>query len=319
MKLRYILFFLVTAIACSVALILWKTELSSGPVSAAKPVAADSTGLPDPENPRVAGPGEVVPMPAVSNSMPAAAKITGPPTAVVYTTAELLEKIRTALSSTNAADRDEVFTNLLPILVRQDAKAAAELVEALDPGPLREEALRQVAHLWTAQDADSALAWAAQLPDGAERKSSLGDALLQLGQSDPAKAMALVGTYGLDESGDLRANLAQSWAEKDWVAALTWVQANPAAVLQQDQIMARMAFVLAKTLPAEAANFVVAQIPPGPSQTEAAMSVLHQWGLQDMAGARAWLVQFPDGPLHQQGQQELDGIATYLNAMNQRP
>ena len=234
----------------------------------------------------------------------------------MYTTEELLEKIRAGRGSTNDADRDEIFTNLLPTLVRQDVKAAAELAESLEPGSLREQALRAVARAWAEQDADSACHWAAQLPDLTERNSTLEESLTQLGKSDPGKAMTLVGSYNtddrsLDAAGDLRANLAQSWAEKDWLAALTWIQANPTSELQQDKILERLAFVLAKTSPLEAANFVTGSLPPGFTQTEAALAVVHQWGLQDLAGAQAWVKQMPYGEIRQQAQQELNVIATY--------
>jgi hypothetical protein len=311
MKPRQLLYFFLVFSVCSVAVLLWHTR----PVS--EPASEESTDSSDSEESFSAQPVIFNSIPATSN-VATASVVAKTPSVVNYPTEELLEKIRAGLGSTNDADRDEVFTNLLPALVRQDAEAAAQLAESLDPGPLREQALRTVAQIWAAQDVAGALAWAAQLADGTERNSTLGDVLLQLGQSDPGKALTLVGPYGLaDETGDLRGNLAQLWAQKDWLAALAWVQANPAAGLQQDQILERLAYVLAKTSPLEAANFVVGSISPGFTQTEAAIAVVHQWGLQDMAGARAWVEQFPDGELRQRGEQELNGIAAYQNAIHQ--
>ena len=119
-----------------------------------------------------------------------------------------------------------------------------------------------------------------------------------------------------DETGALRGSLAQSWAEKDWPAAMNWMQAHPAAGLQQDQILEKLAFVLAKTSPMEAANFAIANISPGFTQNEAAIAVLHQWGLQDLAAARAWLEQFPQGDLRQRGEQELNAIEARTASTN---
>ena len=54
---------------------------------------------------------------------------------------------------------------------------------------------------------------------------------------------------------------------------------------------------------------VVEQIPPGSIQTEAVISVLHQWFLRDMAGAAAWVDQFPAGDLKVRAENEMSGIA----------
>jgi hypothetical protein len=38
---------------------------------------------------------------------------------------------------------------------------------------------------------------------------------------------------------------------------------------------------------------------PGERQTEAAISVLHQWALRDLNAATAWTFTFPEGALRQ--------------------
>jgi hypothetical protein len=233
------------------------------------------------------------------------------------TPAALLARISEALASTDSNHQAIVLTNLLAALVRADPQAAAHFAETNQLGDTHDLILNRVAQFWAAQDPDAALAWAAQLSNPNERNATLASALLQYGQSDPEKALAALGQYNLaDETGALRGNLAQAWAEKDWVAALTWVQAHPASVLQQDQILEKLALVLAKTSPAEAADFVVANISPGFTQNEAAISVLHQWGLQDLAAARAWLEQFPQGDLRQRGELELNGIEAHTTIAN---
>jgi len=72
---------------------------------------------------------------------------------------------------------------------------------------------------------------------------------------------------------------------------------------------ARLAYLQSKSSPTEAAIMVVEQIPPGLIQTETVISVLHQWFLRDMAGAAAWVDQFPAGDLKVRAENEMSGIA----------
>ncbi|HEY9155487.1 MAG TPA: hypothetical protein VIM69_10170, partial [Opitutaceae bacterium] len=48
--------------------------------------------------------------------------------------------------------------------------------------------------------------------------------------------------------------------------------------------------------PARAANFV-AQLPPGPEQTDAAVVVAGTWALRDPSGAAQWVMEFSDANL----------------------
>ena len=56
-------------------------------------------------------------------------------------------------------------------------------------------------------------------------------------------------------------------------------------------------------------RFVVKQIPPGLTQTEAAIMVVHQWALRDPAGAASWVESFPEGPIRDRAVNELKGLA----------
>lgn len=75
--------------------------------------------------------------------------------------------------------------------------------------------------------------------------------------------------------------------------------------------MGRLAYVQSQNEPAAAANLVLEQIPPGPIQEEAAITVLHQWGGRDLASATAWADQFPPGTLRDRAEAELRGLAAY--------
>jgi hypothetical protein len=47
------------------------------------------------------------------------------------------------------------------------------------------------------------------------------------------------------------------------------------------------------------------------------MSVLHQWGLQDLPAATAWAEHFPEGPVRDRAILELTGIRNALRQANQ--
>jgi hypothetical protein len=75
------------------------------------------------------------------------------------------------------------------------------------------------------------------------------------------------------------------------------------------------AYVMSQTDPASAANLVINQIPPGPSQNEAVMTVLNQWANQDLNAAATWVKGFPVGPLQERAVNELEGIANHKQAL----
>jgi hypothetical protein len=107
-------------------------------------------------------------------------------------------------------------------------------------------------------------------------------------------------------------DIALTWAGKDLADALSWAASQPAGN-QRDEIMARVAFMESRTAPEAAANLVIDEIPPGPAQDEAVISVLHQWAIQDFASAKAWAELFPSGPVRERALAELSGIASTAN------
>ncbi|HLP78393.1 MAG TPA: hypothetical protein VK327_15930, partial [Candidatus Paceibacterota bacterium] len=207
--------------------------------------------------------------------------------------------------------------NLLSELISRDPAFAAKLAQSLAPENGREDALRRVAQEWGVADPEAALAWAEQLPDAGERKSALADATTQLAQTDPAKAVELAELHRLDDRNGLMGNLAMLWAQKDLASALDWAGRQPAGD-QKNEIIARLAFVESQTSPLEAANRVVRDIPPGPAQEEAVMSVLNQWANRDFASASAWVERFPEGSFRDRAIAELKGIRASQTPENSR-
>jgi hypothetical protein len=161
---------------------------------------------------------------------------------------------------------------------------------------------------WAAKDLDGALTWALQLTNSDERNEALEAVCFGLARKDPAHAVEMAQTLQQPES--VMEGLVQQWAARDIVPALVWVN-DQAVGDQHDQLMQRVAFDLSQTDPTDAAGLVMEQIPPGPVQDEAVMTVLHQWGNQNLQAAASWVQTFPNGQLQERATEELEGIARY--------
>jgi len=79
----------------------------------------------------------------------------------------------------------------------------------------------------------------------------------------------------------------------------------------KNRLVMRIALTQSGTDPVKAAQIVVAQMPAGPAQNRAALTVLNQWAMQDRSGATAWVDQFPGGELQTQARQMLAELAAY--------
>lgn len=224
---------------------------------------------------------------------------------------DVASEIGTALRSGQSSDKELALTKLLPELIANDAAQAARLVETLEPWAWREDALHLVARSWASVDSSLAAAWAFQLADETERNTALADVALQLAESKPKAALELAVTYDIVENGRIvQLNLTQLWAAQEAEAATEWVRSQNDPEFQA-QAYARVALAWAETNPAEAAKLVVERIPRGEVQSEAAMSVLHQWLLRDPAAAESWVELFPEGDFRQRAEDELAGFQAY--------
>lgn len=162
---------------------------------------------------------------------------------------------------------------------------------------------------WVARDPHAAVEWAVQQPAAEKRDEILEAACYEIANGDPAEAVALAEKHALTNYAIL-ANLTAQWAQQDLRAAHAWVLAKPAGY-ERNELAARVGFVWSASEPSAAAEFVVREIPPGPAQTEAAISVLHQWGLRNFNDAAAWVELFPAGEIRERALSELAGIREY--------
>jgi hypothetical protein len=237
------------------------------------------------------------------------------PVSAAETAAALVSQIRTTIQSADNGEMENVFTNLWPALVACDAVVAAHFVREIEDPALREELRRRLTHLWAASDSRGALEWLSRLSDAEERSRALTDVCLAMAQRSPSEALHAAQRFGLDrEQSGLMEGLVQQWAEADLSAALTWARSCPEGE-QRTKAIARVAFAQSQRDPLNAARLVVAEIPPGPTLTEAALSVLHQWAIREPAAAVEWASQFPEGPLRVRALHELKGLESSRSAL----
>ena len=219
-------------------------------------------------------------------------------------------QIREAMTSSDPTSQDRVFS-LLAKWVQSDPSGAARFATSLQLGIWRELIICRVAQDWAAQDLASAEGWAARLPYESEQNSIEDAICFQVAQTDGRQAVEIAEQYGLEaKPGAVLDNLVQQWAGQDISGAYAWIMEHPAGE-QRDQLLGRLAYVESQTEPAAAADLVAGQISTGSIQSEAVMSVLHQWAVRDMTSATAWVDQFPPGALRDRAEAELQGLAGY--------
>jgi hypothetical protein len=226
----------------------------------------------------------------------------------------LASYLQAAFNSDNVQLQDEALDKWLAKWVMQIPTEAAQFVENIPSGAIREKALRILAQAWGRQNPEAAVAWASQLSEP-ERDMALNNVCLGLAGQNPEKAFQLAVQSGASDN-DVLQDIVQQWSEKDVSGALALAELQPVGDAR-DQLIKRIAFIQSKADPLQAANLVVEQIQPGDTQNEAAMSVLQQWGQTDLAGASSWVERFPAGQFQERAIEELRGIAAYQVAIKE--
>lgn len=137
---------------------------------------------------------------------------------------------------------------------------------------------------------------------------SAAEKLVALSETDPRAALlASAGRNPGPSATYLRGNFLQLWAQRDFTAAFAYADNLPPGI-EREEMLGRLALVLAESLPAEAADVVAADMAPGPTRDEAAISVVHRWALAEPAAAEGWASAFPAGPLRERALREVAGV-----------
>jgi hypothetical protein len=165
---------------------------------------------------------------------------------------------------------------------------------------------------WARNFPAEALAWVKNAPDGKQRVAVSEIVCPQLAQTNPAAAVALaencLGSGTNNAAQYLLDNMAQQWAAQDMQAANAWATSKPPGE-QRDRLLQRIAVAESKADPYQAAQLIVNQISPGPTQNEAAMSVIYQWAQKDAAAAQAWAESFPAGDFRDRAIKEVRNVS----------
>lgn len=157
---------------------------------------------------------------------------------------------------------------------------------------------------WAATDLEAAVLWADRLPDPERRQEALQSLCFKVAERDPAAALDMAESYGVGEGAGVMENLIAQLSNKDSEAALSWALRRPAGK-RRDEAVARVAFALSASQPAEAGRVVEELMSPGPAQIEAAASVANQWVQRDAAAAAAWAETLPPGAVRDRVRQEI--------------
>lgn len=205
-----------------------------------------------------------------------------------------------------STDEDMLVASLTE-LVRSDPVAAAGTIETMPEGELRVAAMRTVFREWATIAPREALKWIESMDSEGDRVAACEFVHYRVAEDDPKAALDSAREFGADLSTPIVHDLVQQWAARNTPAARDWALSLPAGS-DRDRILARVAYELSQQDPAAAGGIVAGQIPPGPVQEEAAMSVLHQWAIRDIEGASRWVANFPPGAMRKRAEDELDGI-----------
>ena len=180
----------------------------------------------------------------------------------------------------------------------------------------REDAIRELAHEWAADDPVASERWAATFDDPDDWERAMTHVCLEVAARNPQEAIEIAQRHTLNE-GTIE-SIVEQWADTDFEKAVDWVSELPDGKLRETTL-SRLALVVAETSPAEAADIVSTSLAAGPVQDEAAIAVLHQWLRHDPDAARQWVDMFPEGTLKVRARAEILGMAAHLEELQRSP
>jgi hypothetical protein len=176
----------------------------------------------------------------------------------------------------------------------------------------RENAIRELAHEWAADNPIAAERWAAAFDDPDDSERAMTHVCLEVAVRNPREAIEIAQRHKLNQG--TVGSIVEQWANTDFEKAADWVSELPDGELRENTL-SRLALVVAETSPAEAAEIVSTSLAAGSVQDEAAIAVLHQWLRHDPEAAGQWVDQFPEGKLKVRAQAEILGMAAHLEEL----
>jgi hypothetical protein len=185
---------------------------------------------------------------------------------------------------------------LMRTLANADPNRAAELVARFE-GPAREKAIETLLQAWPDRDPAASVAWLATLSTEELPVSSRNweQTMTKLAIGAPAEFQRWVDSL---PAGDLQDNsrvlLATRFAKTGDVTQAIQLFQQSATGKMSDATANSFGRMIASQDPARAAE-CVAQLPPGPVQTSAALGVASTWSERNPQAAAGWIAKLPTG------------------------
>ncbi|QJE95015.1 hypothetical protein [Luteolibacter luteus] len=194
---------------------------------------------------------------------------------------------------------------LLLAWTERDPHAAASFV---GDGPLPVEASRIVAGSWAKHDPAAALSWARGLSQEAPRQQALIGCGSELAFHDPQQAIDLAIEAGtIPATEELLNQAAGAWATKDPGSAAAWANAITDTALRE-KLVGGVASAWADQDPRAASKLVIDSMHDGSLEENALVGIVQRIAFKDMAKAREWVAQFPEGRMRERAEAELARI-----------
>lgn len=168
----------------------------------------------------------------------------------------------------------------------------------------------ELARLLAKRNPHQAMQWASAMAAAEERETLMSDICLTWAETNPLQALAMIDSKLTTSRPNTLASVIAMWASKDLSSASRWVLAQPRDHVR-NELVQRLAIKQAELQPRQAAKLVLEEIPGGETQSEAIISVLHQWALRDAVSAKAWIELFPAGPTKERAIRELTNLTAH--------
>jgi hypothetical protein len=173
----------------------------------------------------------------------------------------------------------------------------------------RPEACERVATAWARQNLSESIAWAQQLPEGADRQGAFLSIAYEAAFTNPREALVLAGQMTvLPEKRDLISQAASSWAADAPEIAAGWAKQIQDQPLRE-QVLAAIAIAWADKDPFAAAQLVIGSLSQGQAQANAVLGIVQRLAFKDVEAATAWVAQFPEGALRETALAEMNRIS----------
>lgn len=187
-----------------------------------------------------------------------------------------------------------IYNALFAQLATRDIADAVQRLATVPGGFARMNALRAVADVWAARDAEAVLAWAEKFTDSADRTIAMEAALAGLARQNPQRAIALA-QEKLGGASLQQAILAfvPRLIESDPAAAAQVVAALPTGETKM-LVAAEVARTVGVTAPQQALAWADA-LADAPSQQVARRAALEAWALSDPVSASLYVAAMPAG------------------------